>query len=109
MIRRSSQRRSRPLFSLFVKKTLMSCHCWSVRSVEYDWSFMAPLPRAPLPRTLMPTCQVNNSPDQILHDDNYFKFIDPSIGQALILQPGLFEKVNDINSLRKRTKLRSFC
>ena len=31
----------------------------------------------------MPTCQVNNSPDQILHDNNYFKFIDPSIGQAL--------------------------
>jgi len=26
----------------------------------------------------------------------------------LVLQPGLFEKVNDINSLRKRTKLRSF-
>src|SRR5215211_4921476 len=78
MIRRSSYRCSRPLFSLFVKKTLISCHCWSVRSVEYDLLFMAPRPR-----TLMPTCQVNNSPDQISHDDNYFKFINPSIGQAL--------------------------
>src|SRR3954470_8935178 len=56
----------------------MSRHCSSVKSVGYDLSFIAPLPR-----NLTPTRRVNNSPDQMSRDNNCLKFSKPCNGHTL--------------------------
>src|SRR4051812_21952647 len=60
----------------------MSRHCSSVKSVWYDLSFIAPLPRI-----LTTTRRVNNSPDQMSHDNNGLKFGKSSNGQVLSSAP----------------------